>query len=50
MEEFLDSLCVDAGMCADCCIAEGCGDEHGDCAGAEGYWCDCYCGGGEVAD
>lgn len=41
--EYLDSLCIDADMCTNCCIAEGMDVPHDDCAGPEGYACDCYC-------
>lgn len=46
--EYLDSLCIAAGFCANCCIAEVVGLPHEDCAGPEGYWCDCYCDGKET--
>jgi len=45
---YLERLCIDAGFCANCCIAEVSDVAHVDCAGPEGYWCDCFCDGKEV--
>jgi hypothetical protein len=47
---YLERLCIDAGFCANCCIAEAMDEEHRDCAGPEGYWCDCPCEGKEHMD
>ncbi len=45
---FLERLCIDAGFCANCCIAEVSDVAHVDCAGPEGYVCECICEGKEV--
>ena len=44
---YLESLCIDAGFCTNCVIAEVVDLPHEDCAGPEGYCCDCYCDGEE---
>ena len=45
---YLERLCIDAGFCANCCINESLDKDHVDCAGPEGYWCDCPCDGKEI--
>ena len=45
---YLERLCIDAGFCSNCCMAEALDEMHVDCAGPEGYWCDCICEGKEV--
>lgn len=45
---YLERLYIDAGMCANCCISEATDELHVDCAGPEGYSCDCQCEGLET--
>jgi len=47
-EAALDIARIELGMCANCCIADATDEAHEDCAGPEGYVCECPCKGRDV--
>ncbi len=40
---FLYTLRIDAGLCAECCMADEADEPHDSCAASEGYLCSCWC-------